>query len=82
MPLSLKDRLSRRDLATLADARVLILGLSDRHPRNPRWRYAAELMMAAARDKASGRAGCTCRLRVGGVRVARLIGPETSLTLA
>jgi hypothetical protein len=49
-PIKLKDR---RTIATLADARALILALPPLHQRNPHWQYAGELLMRASTSKSA-----------------------------
>jgi hypothetical protein len=44
-PIVLRDG---RELATLADARDLMLALPERHQSRPFWQYAAELLIDAA----------------------------------
>ena len=44
-PIALNDG---RNIATLADARELLLALPDRQQRNSQWQYAAELLLYAA----------------------------------
>src|ERR1700689_5554560 len=44
-PIVLRDG---RELATLADARDLMLALPERHQSRPLWQYAAELLIDAA----------------------------------
>lgn len=40
-------------MATLSEARVLILSLPDLHQANPHWQYAAELLKRAAESKSA-----------------------------
>jgi hypothetical protein len=49
-PLKLNDG---RRLATLSDARMLMLTLPTIHQMNGHWQHAADLMMTAARSDAS-----------------------------
>ena len=44
-PIVLKDG---RTIATLAEARALMLTLPERHQSRPFWQYAAELLIGAA----------------------------------
>ena len=44
-PIALKDS---RVLATLSDARALLLALSERSQSRPHWQYAGELLLEAA----------------------------------
>jgi hypothetical protein len=44
-PVTLNDG---RTVATLADARELMLTLPERHQRNAHWQYAGELLLKAA----------------------------------
>jgi hypothetical protein len=44
-PVTLNDG---RRVATLADARELMLALPERHQRNAHWQYAGELLVKAA----------------------------------
>ena len=48
-PIALNDG---RTIATLSDARDLMLGLPELHTRNPHWQYAAELLLKAAKAPA------------------------------
>jgi len=49
-PVKLKDG---RTLATLADARTLVLALPDLHQRNAHWQYAGELLLRASTSKSA-----------------------------
>jgi hypothetical protein len=44
-PIKLKDR---RKIATLGQARAVMLALPERHQSRPFWQYAAELLIEAA----------------------------------
>ena len=46
------DLRDARRVATLGDARALLLRLPELHRRNPHWEYAEELMEVAARARA------------------------------
>jgi hypothetical protein len=69
-PVKLKDC---RKIATLGQARELMLALPERHQLRPFWQYAAELLIEAAErgDRASvdGRGGAA-QPGVGGRRAA------------
>jgi hypothetical protein len=47
-PIKLKDG---RSIATLGEARAVMLALPDRHQARPFWQYAAELLIEAAEHK-------------------------------
>ncbi len=49
-PIALKDG---RTIATLSEARAMMLSLPPIHRRGPVWRFAAELLNEAAADRAS-----------------------------
>jgi hypothetical protein len=49
-PIKLKDG---RTLATLGEAREMMLSVPPLHRRGPVWRYAAEVLNEAAADRAS-----------------------------
>lgn len=59
-PIALNDG---RTIATLSDARQLVLDLPELHTRNPHWQYAAQLLLEASR-KASGVGRADQQLRI------------------